>query len=150
MNTKKALVYISETSEEFSEDSISKLVDLAAANNLEHGISGYLFYSNRKFLQYIEGEAPVLNQLYENIAKDPRHTIINKVENEELKYFKFISWNMRYLRPEELKEISIEKLIMETLENRFLERSDFHDSGLVKRIWKMTDVLSNNQWRLTS
>ena len=88
---KKAVIYISKATTAFDEAAIASLTELAAKENRKHKISGYLFFSKNKFLQYIEGEQTVLDQLIQNISKDNRHQIINLIEDNTLKHYRFLS-----------------------------------------------------------
>lgn len=148
MENKKALVYVSETKNAFSEEELNSLAAESAKSNAKHGITGYLFYDNKAFLQYFEGTSDKVDQLHQNIAKDSRHSLRFVIVDEPLKYFRFMAWNMRYLTLEDLRQISIEQLMIDTLRNN-TTTSMANEETFRNRIWKMADVLSNNQWKFS-
>lgn len=52
----KAIVYTSQALIAFSPEYIKTLAAKFAQHNQENNISGYLWYQNNQFLQYIEGD----------------------------------------------------------------------------------------------
>lgn len=49
------------------------LCEQANHNNKLHGITGFLLFRQGRFFQYIEGPRDAIEQLYRNIARDPRN-----------------------------------------------------------------------------
>ena len=54
---------------------------------------------------------------------------------------------MQYLKPKLLHEISLEKIMIDVLENATPNLQE--EPELSKRLWSMANVLANNQWKLT-
>jgi len=146
MKYKKALVYVSKSKIEFDQEKLEDMVGKASNANGIHGISGYLYYDGNKFLQYIEGENEKIDQLFENIEKDGRHEVLNKIVDEKLKEYRYTDWGMRNITAEELKLISMETLIINLLKeyHNFSHSNDIMNA----QVWRIMDMMSQNQWRL--
>ena len=83
----------------------SELKELAATSvskNKVSGITGFLVYSNGHFLQYLEGEASILQKLLNKIHNDPRHEILDEVTLQESEEKVFPEWAMESVSPEDL------------------------------------------------
>lgn len=149
MSSKKAMVYVSKAKIPFDPNKLQELADKASAENKVHGITGYLYYHNGQFLQYIEGPTQRIEQLFENISADLRHTMVNHLTEPELKNFRYLGWHMRYLKHYDLQEISMEALIINLI-NSFEGSTFWDDDALHRRVWGMMDVVSHNQWKLVT
>jgi len=66
------LVYVSSAVEPFSKTELVELLHVARANNERLGITGMLLYRDGNFMQVLEGEEPVVRDLYARIERDPR------------------------------------------------------------------------------
>ena len=64
------------------------------ANNPGLGITGVLCFSEGIFLQVLEGGRSAVNQLYNRIAADPRHTQVELMTYEEVGERRFAGWTM--------------------------------------------------------
>jgi len=69
-----SLMYASSATVHFSEQDLAALLNKARENNLRLGITGLLLYKNGEFMQALEGEENVVDQLYCRIEQDSRHT----------------------------------------------------------------------------
>lgn len=147
MKEKKALVYVSESLINVKEEELKALAKQFSITNQEHNISGYLFYNGKEFLQYIEGSPKQLDQLYSNIVNDDRHQVKTCIEDDNLLHFRFMSWNMRFLSAQDLRKISVEKMMMDTLDYSSKDWVD-NEEEYRQRIWKMSELLSHNQWKI--
>ena len=90
------IVYTSEFSgnNDHIDDVIEKILEKAKKRNVEHGITGLLFYHQGRFLQIIEGSKDSLNDLMTKLESDPRHTNVERLVDEEIKVRSFDNWNM--------------------------------------------------------
>ncbi len=52
---------------------IDEILKTSRARNGQNGITGCLVYYNRRFIQILEGDQLVLQELYKKIEKDNRH-----------------------------------------------------------------------------
>ena len=66
----------------------------AQRNNDRDGLTGVLAAHEGRYLQLIEGEATVLDNLLSRLARDPRHRDIEVLERVEIAGRRFSSWSM--------------------------------------------------------
>lgn len=67
------LIYVSSASWLFSDADLIRLLLEARHNNERLGITGMLVYCDGTFIQVLEGERSVVEQLFQQIEQDPRH-----------------------------------------------------------------------------
>lgn len=72
------------------------ILTAARTNNTELGICGMLCYSNRYFLQALEGDRKEVCELYLHIADDPRHDELEMISFEYIDKPIFNDWKMGY------------------------------------------------------
>lgn len=143
----KGLVYVSASQENWTEDKLLDLIKRANSFNLQHSITGYLLYAQDKFMQYIEGEEAELDALYARIAKDPRHQILNCLEQSFSEGRRFPNWSMNRLNQNQLVAIGMEKMILDYLymfDGKLYPPKPHHDVA----VWRMLDQLSHFRARL--
>ena len=90
------LVYASAASVEFDEGDLIELLRRARRNNEELGVTGMLLFHEGSFIQVLEGPPDVVEALYDEIMRDPRHgdhTLIYRCEQSERC---FASWSMGF------------------------------------------------------
>lgn len=75
---------------------VERILNSAHANNPEMGVTGALLYSGGYFCQVIEGEEENLEELYETIQMDPRHSNVTILTYEECDERIFADWSMAY------------------------------------------------------
>lgn len=90
------LTYASLVTEDFKQSDLKKIIQQSRENNLEKGITGYLLYDDKYFLQSIEGSAEEVNKLYNTIVNDLRHNQVQLLGFEEIENREFTHWNMGY------------------------------------------------------
>lgn len=90
------LVYYSHASREMSLSDLKSILDTARRNNQAEGICGMLSYEQQYFLQALECERSAVNELYLDIADDPRHDEITIISYEEITAPIFKQWKMGY------------------------------------------------------
>lgn len=77
----------------------ARLVDLlteSRANNSRDGITGMLVYSEPDFIQILEGPDAAVRALLERIGRDPRHTDVRVLLDEQVTERKYATWSMGY------------------------------------------------------
>lgn len=67
------LLYVSSTRREFPARELQDILNKARANNARLDVTGLLLYIDGGFLQILEGDENIVRELYDSIAKDPRH-----------------------------------------------------------------------------
>lgn len=73
METVRQLLYVSNTSRALDEASLNAILETARRNNTARAITGILLYLDGAFLQVLEGQADVIDEIYRRITSDPRH-----------------------------------------------------------------------------
>ena len=92
----RRIVYIS-TATGLAPAEVERLVESAQRNNAERGISGFLIYNGRNFLQLVEGEQAALMSLMAKLARDPRHSGMLVLIDEPIEARSCPSWSMHHM-----------------------------------------------------
>lgn len=90
------IIYLSSSKKILSPEQINELLSKSREKNLKNNITGILLYFDRDFLQVIEGEKKAIQDLFEIIKKDERHTEIITVFNKKINEKHFPEWNMGF------------------------------------------------------
>lgn len=88
------------------QDLLKDLSDVLATSikcNRANNICGVLYYARGSFFQCLEGEKTVVEQLFNRISRDHRHTNIKILSQETIAETTFQDWSMQYVQ--EKKEI---------------------------------------------
>jgi hypothetical protein len=88
------LVYVSTRKPNCSAEEIEKILESCEKNNPPLNITGVLLYSERKFIQLVEGESKVIVGLYDKIKKDTRHLNPMMISYNPVSEKSFPSWHM--------------------------------------------------------
>lgn len=88
------LVYVSERKPNCTEDEIQKILASCKRNNTDLDITGVLLYSDKYFVQYLEGEFSKIFGLYDKIKKDTRHRNVIMISASVIEERSFPSWQM--------------------------------------------------------
>ena len=67
------ITYLSQATDNFSSIDLINLLEQCHLNNPKRGLTGLLIFGNDTFLQTIEGEENIVEELIKKIAKDKRH-----------------------------------------------------------------------------
>lgn len=79
-----------------SDQDLQELLDQCRRDNARHNVTGILFYSHGNIAQLIEGEAEVLEPLFERIARDGRHSHVHKLVDRPIAMRSFEGWAMAF------------------------------------------------------
>jgi hypothetical protein len=90
------LIYISTAANWPTESELIYLLDQARFLNIRRNITGMLLYSNRTYLQVLEGEEKVVRKLYDAICKDPRNEGHVILRESEILSRNFPDWSMGF------------------------------------------------------
>ncbi len=112
--------YISSTSRPMSHEALLSLLNECRRNNEKLGVTGLLMYANNTFLQVVEGEDDVVDNLVERICGDERHDEIQMLRRTEIDERRYGQWSMGY---NEVSEQDLEEI--EGLRNFSAEDFDF-------------------------
>ena len=73
------------------------ILESSSRNNQESGITGFLIFNGRNFLQLIEGSKDSLDALMANIERDPRHNGVVWLEDHPITERVCENWMMKQL-----------------------------------------------------
>lgn len=88
------LAYVSSRKSNCTDLEIEKILEACQKNNPSLEITGVLLYSKNQFIQYVEGEASKLTELYDKIKKDVRHERTVMLSYGPISSKAFPSWHM--------------------------------------------------------
>lgn len=88
------LIYVSVRASECSDSEIQKILESSIHNNAKIDITGVLLYSDKKFLQCLEGDYDEIMALYDKIKLDKRHKNVVLITVGMIKECFFPSWQM--------------------------------------------------------
>lgn len=109
------LTYRSVAQKGLTEEDIRDILNTATEFNNSHDISGCLVLHGGYFLQVLEGEQKVVQELYEQITQDPRHYDVTLLWEGNKESRSFEGWSMAF------KELEQEDTHF--LETRFFEKN---------------------------
>jgi hypothetical protein len=89
-----SLAYRSRARKPQTDRELSVLVEAAQQRNRARAITGQLIYDDQRFFQWLEGPGDELKDLWEAIKRDPRHTDIEVLGNQQIPARFFGDWNM--------------------------------------------------------
>ncbi|MCS6871857.1 MAG: BLUF domain-containing protein [Anaerolineae bacterium] len=91
-----SLVYVSFATHPMSEQDLRDLLEECRTNNQRLNVTGMLLYRNGFFIQALEGEEEVVERLFSDIAKDPRHQDVLRVYTAPIVERAFPNWTMGF------------------------------------------------------
>ena len=91
------LIYVSTVADFISESSLEDILKKARLHNAKNGMTGMLCFNNNYFIQCIEGSRESVNETYNKIVTDTRHSNIVIIEYCEIHSREFSSWDMAYV-----------------------------------------------------
>lgn len=114
------LFYVSKRSLNCNDVEIEKILQSSVRNNAKANVTGVLLYSEKKFLQCIEGEFETIIALYDKIKQDPRHYDTVMLGIMPIKERSFPAWQMAG------KSIDLNKIDFKTRMSNS-ERAEFEE-----------------------
>ncbi len=91
------LIYRSRAGESVGARDVFDIVETSARRNSAREITGFLLYDEDRFLQLIEGPAGKIEELIEDLNRDPRHHSIEILNREAARERLFSDWEMKRL-----------------------------------------------------
>lgn len=91
------LVYASKAAPGLNNTDIENILTQAKRNNEKHAITGILSFNHNYFLQCLEGGRAAVNQTYQQIISDPRHSDAVILSYEQVDYRYFANWSMAFV-----------------------------------------------------
>jgi hypothetical protein len=93
----RQFVYISTAAPDLGQVDIVDILEASARNNPERGITGFLLFNGRNFLQLVEGPKDALDALMAQIHTDPRHSGIVRLQDNPIPERVCEKWTMKRL-----------------------------------------------------
>ena len=88
------LIYASRARQAIDTALLDAILATSLERNPRHGITGVLCHGNGVFLQALEGDRQEVSQLFQSIARDPRHQDVTLLHFEETCTRDFAGWAM--------------------------------------------------------
>ena len=88
------LIYVSTRVPECTDEEINKILHSCKKNNHSADVTGVLLYSNKQFVQYLEGQYRAIASLYDKIKTDSRHKNAIMISSAPISQRLFPSWQM--------------------------------------------------------
>lgn len=128
------LIYCSIAQPEITIDDINAILKTSREHNYSNAITGCLLYFNHEFIQVLEGERKVVEQLFSRIEKDKRHSSVILLAAGEKEKRIFDNWSMAFYGINSVADIG-EYLFKENI----LAFSEFTEqpTHAVKLFWYM-------------
>jgi len=101
------LLYASSATQEMTDDDLVNLLKKAREKNKRLDITGTLLYRGRNFLQVLEGEKTVVQELFKAIGQDPRHYQISALITRPIAKREFAEWEMGFTNLDSIDPTSI-------------------------------------------
>ncbi len=79
--------------------SLGQILHTARSNNARRQVTGALLYSSGYFAQVLEGPMTQVEQVFEKIQRDPRHSDVTVLECSEIGLRDFPEWSMARVEP---------------------------------------------------
>jgi hypothetical protein len=90
------LVYTSISSQKMSDDNLKYFLQVIRHKNELRQVTGMLLYLDPFFIQALEGEEAVVNQLFDVIKKDSRHNKVSLIYKKPIEERHFANWTMGF------------------------------------------------------
>ncbi len=135
-------IYSSVATPHFKEYQIPALLERVRAANVRHEVTGMLLYIGGNFFQALEGAPDVIDELYDRIVQDPRHTHVAQIVREPIEQRRFADWSMGFT--------TVDPLDAGTL----IGEGGFYQSALclsrldTGRAEKLLSAFGSGRWRL--
>jgi hypothetical protein len=93
------LIYASHVAPDLELPQVYHILDHAQANNKAKNITGVLLFNSRYFLQLLEGDEPVVQQLFAAIRQDRRHYSAKLLGARAITKRRWANWSMALITP---------------------------------------------------
>ena len=139
------LVYSSCATHAFDTPELVELLNGARTNNERLAVSGMLLYAAPTFLQVLEGDPEVVENLYDTIEADQRHDSTRILLREEVEERDFADWSMGFVQAdrEMLKSIPGLSDFMQQRARGAAREADDND----ERVRKILEQFRSGRWR---
>jgi len=91
------LIYTSTAHKNCDAEQVEEILKASEKMNFTNGITGILYFSSEYFLQYFEGDLVDVENTYQRILRDSRHTQLRVIDKASIKAREFEDWSMAYI-----------------------------------------------------
>src|SRR5664279_417666 len=130
------ILYISSAKDPMSTQELLGLLQVCRENNAGNGVTGMLLYANATFLQVLEGDEKVVDNLFNTIRKDPRHTNLQVLHRISIQRRQYSEWSMGFKQISDRELQQVEGL-------RDFSKKDFNTEYLAQHT-TIVDSLMNH------
>ena len=117
------LTYTSSATQLLDVTQLVELIEQIRPKNERLGITGLLLYSGGNVIQTLEGTPQAVEEVYDAIAVDPRHSEVHVVDRRAVPGRAFASWSMGFRNVTAREVADLEDF------NDFARQSVGHDLG---------------------
>lgn len=135
----RELVYISAARRHCDPAELAAILEPARKNNARLGVTGILLYDAGSFIQVLEGDEPVVRELFETIKRDPRHHQVLVLGERSIDKRSFGEWTMGY--------VSLDPALLKQLPKRHGLSSNGSLEDQRAEIVQMLDAFRDGRWR---
>lgn len=135
-------IYASKSLVDMTQETILPLLSEARKKNKRLGVTGILLFDQGTFFQVIEGEAPTIERLFNDISKDPRHGQIVTIISEAIPHRQFGQWSMGFPAAERNDLRTIEGM------NDFFDQASCLSKIDPGRAKKLLKAFAQGRWRI--
>ena len=138
------LTYCSIADNEISQQDISDILETSIEFNKANNITGCLLFHNKEFIQLLEGDEKIVEELYARIRKDKRHRNVTLLKTGYKDERTFSKWSMAYHNSSEDNDPEREEFIRNLVS--FSEIAEPKTTA-AKLFWKVVKItlFSNSQ-----
>lgn len=106
--------YVLGTREQINAE-IASILEISRSNNARAGITGALLFNGNGFAQVLEGPMEAVEETYERIQCDPRHSDVVLLSNGETSERSFSDWSMAYADPSTVQSLGHEPIRLDDI-----------------------------------
>lgn len=91
-----SLIYVSSAVKSLKQSDIVDILRVSRSANAKRDITGILLFKDGNFMQILEGEAANVEELYQKLSKDKRHTGLITLRRMTISTRSFGEWKMGF------------------------------------------------------
>lgn len=99
------LIYVSTLSAGCDSDAFDNILQTSREHNIKSNLTGLLSHSDKYFLQCLEGSRSEVNETYNHIINDRRHSNVSILYYKEIHCREFGDWSMGDVAPSRLTDL---------------------------------------------
>lgn len=133
------LVYVSAASWAMTDTDLNDILDASRRNNRANGVTGLLLHIDHGFLQILEGPETAVAETFARIRRDPRHTSLRLLTEQETDARLFGEWSMGFekLSPEHARTASVFAVTQQAIENALPPAKAAHIAILLANFYRV-------------